>query len=163
LPAAPRGSASRGNGRTRSPACPAASRGRDGSALWRSPRVEAAKFDPGSDGLRHHLLFALAWHGVGWAFPQGPHPKTLGEGYVICDLLPQVRDGSPSRLESPDVVDHECPGVEYRLRLTFDPSTHRLLKRELIGDKGVVWYIETYPEVTLNPAIPDDEFRIPGK
>lgn len=135
----------------------------DGTTLQRSPRVEAANFNPGSDGLRHHLLFALAWHGIGWAFPQGPHPKTLGEGYVICDLLPQVRDDSPSRLDNPDVVNHECPGVQYRLKLTFDPSTHRLLKRELIGDRGVIWYIETYPEVTLNPTIADDEFKLPAK
>jgi hypothetical protein len=134
----------------------------DGTRLWRSPRVEAAKFNPGPSGLRHHLLFALAWHGVGWAFPQGPHPKTLGEGYVICDLLPQVRDASPSRFERPDAISHECPGVEYRLRLTFDPSTHLLRKRELIGDRGVLWYVESYPEVIFNPVIPEEEFRIPG-
>lgn len=138
----------------------------DGARLWRSPRVEAAKFNPGPAGLRHELLLALAWYGLGWSFPQGPHPKTLGEGYVICDLLPQVRDQSPSHWDPGDgglrTISHESPGVEYRVRLSYDPETRRLRKRELIGDKAVVWYIETYPEVELNAAIPDDEFRIPG-
>ena len=139
----------------------------DGSALWRSPRVEAAKFKPASGGLRDELLMALAWYGLGWSFPQGPHPKTLGEGYVICDLLPQERDLRPSVLDGGDpglrTISHQSPAVEYRVRLSFDPATHQIRKRELIGDRGVVWYIETYPEVIFNAAIPDEEFRIPGK
>jgi len=138
----------------------------DGKRMWRSPRVEAAKFDPGPGGLRDELLMALAWYGLGWSFPQGPHPKTIGEGYVICDLIPQVRDRSPSHMEqaagSLRIVSHESPGVDYRIRLSSDGSTHHLLKRELIGEGARVWYIESYPEVVLNAAIPDDEFKVPG-
>ena len=105
---------------------------------------------------------ALAWYGVGWSFPQGPHPKTLGEGYVICDLIPQVRDRSPSRIEQDGSVSHESRGIDYRVRLSSDPATRHLRKRELIGEGAKVWYIESYPEVVLNAAIPDDEFKLPG-
>lgn len=135
----------------------------DGAGLWRSPKVEAANFKPASGGLRDELLMALAWYGLGWSFPQGPHPKTLGEGYVICDLLPQERDIRPSFLDPGGAglrtISHLSPSVEYRIRLSFDPATHLMRKRELIGDRGVIWYIETYPEVVLNAAIPDEEFR----
>jgi hypothetical protein len=136
----------------------------DGKQLWRSPRVEAAKFNP-PGGLRDELVMALAWYGIGWSFPQGPHPKTLGEGYVICDLIPQVRDRSPTRMEedgSPRIISHESPGVDYRVRLFADPASHHMRKRELIGEGAKVWYIESYPEVVLNAAIPDDEFKLPG-
>jgi hypothetical protein len=129
--------------------------------MWRSPRVEAAKFNP-PGGLRDELVMALAWYGVGWSFPQGPHPKTLGEGYVICDLIPQVRDRSPSRIEQDGTVNHESRGIDYRVRLSSDSTTHHLRKRELIGEGGRVWYVESYPEVILNQAIPDEEFKLPG-
>lgn len=139
----------------------------DGTALWRSPKVEEAKFNPGSGGLREELTMALAWYGIGWAFPQGPHPKTLGEGYVICDLLPQERDIRASFFDGGSdgtkTISHLSPGIEYRIRLSFDPSTMHLRQRELIGDKGVIWYVEKYPEVVLNAAIPEDEFKLPGK
>ena len=138
----------------------------DGKRMWRSPRVEAAKFDP-SGGLRDELVMALAWYGIGWSFPQGPHPKTLGEGYVICDLIPQVRDRSPSQMDAGDgalrTISHESPGVDYRIRLSADSATHQMRKRELLGEGAKVWYIESYPEVVLNPAIPDEEFKVPGK
>ena len=133
----------------------------DGKKMWRSPRVEAAKFDP-AGGLRDELVMALAWYGVGWSFPQGPHPKTLGEGYVICDLIPQKRDRSPSRIEQDGSVNHESRGIDYRVRLSSDSATHHLRRRELIGEGGKVWYIESYPEVILNQAIPDEEFKLPG-
>jgi hypothetical protein len=139
----------------------------DGTRLWRSPGVEAAKFNPGPAGLRRELLQALAWHGIGWSFPQGPHPSTIGMGYVVCDLVPQERDLRPSCLERTDaslwIATHPCPGVDYRIRLSFDPATRQLRRRELIGDKGTGWYAETYLEVELNAAIPDEEFRVPEK
>ncbi|MBI3854611.1 MAG: hypothetical protein HY293_02845 [Planctomycetes bacterium] len=139
----------------------------DGTRLWRSPNVEAENFNPGPTGLRRLLLQALAWHGVGWSFPHGTRPKTIGQGYVVCDLIPQERDWNPSRVERGDinsrVINHLCPDIDYRVRLSFDPSTNHLRKREMIGDKGAVWYVETYLEVERNAAIPDDEFRIPGQ
>jgi hypothetical protein len=137
----------------------------DGVRLWRSPGVEAANFSSAPSGLRRELLNALAWHGIGWSFPQGPHPTTIGLGYVICDLLPQERDLSPSFFEQVDgslrVINHRCLGVEYRVRLSFDPATRHLRKRELIGDRGKSWYVETYLKVELNAAIPAEEFRLP--
>jgi hypothetical protein len=137
----------------------------DGKRMWRSPRVEAAKFQP-AGGLRDELVMALAWYGIGWSFPQGPHPKTLGEGYVICDLIPQVRDRSPSRMDAGDgalrTISHESPGVDYRIRLSADSATHQMRKRELLGEGAKVWYVESYPEVVLNTAIPDEEFKVPG-
>jgi hypothetical protein len=133
----------------------------DGKKMWRSPRVEAAKFDP-PGGLRDELVMALAWYGVGWSFPQGPHPKTLGEGYVICDLIPQAPDRSPSRIDQDGSVSHVSRGIDYRVRLTSDPATHQLRKRELIGEGGKVWYIESYPEVILNASVSDEEFKLPG-
>lgn len=139
----------------------------DGTTLWRSPSVEAAKFDPGAAGLRRALQRALAWHGVGWSFPQGTHPTTLGEGWVVCDLLPQDPDWSPSHMDSGDAgartISHLSPGIDYRVRLTYDPATHQIRKRELIGDKGAVWYVETYLEVQLNASIPEEEFKVPAK
>lgn len=138
----------------------------DGTRLWRSPSVEAAKFNPGPDGLRIELLGALSWYGLGWSFPQGPNPSTIGQGYVICDLVPQVRDESPSGWHKSDAglktISHAAPGIGYRIRASFDPNTRHLRKRELIGEKAVVWYSETY-EVELNPAIAAAEFRIPEK
>ena len=98
----------------------------DGARLWRSPNVEAARFDPGPAGLRRALLSALAWHGVGWSFPQGPRPTTIGQGYVVCDLVPQERDRTPSRRERADgslsIINHEDPGIDYRIRLSFNPA-----------------------------------------
>ena len=139
----------------------------DGTKVWRSPNVEAAKFDPAVGAIRRDLLLALAWYGVGWSFPQGPHPKTIGLGYVVCDLVPQKRDLSPSRRETSDatlsIINHECPPIDYRVRLSFDPATHLLRKRELIGEKGAVWYVETYLAVEPNAAISDEEFRLPEK
>jgi hypothetical protein len=136
----------------------------DGSQLWRSANVEARKFNPGAGGLRVELLYMLSWHGLGWAFPHGTHPSTIGDGYVVLDMLPKPRDDTPSRLEPADgglgVLSHACPNVDYRLRLSFDPATHQLRKRELIGDKGKLWYVETY-ELEPSAAIPDDEFKIP--
>jgi hypothetical protein len=139
----------------------------DGTRLWRSPGVEAANFSSRPSGLRPELLNALAWHGIGWSFPQGPRPTTIGMGYVICDLLPQERDLSPSTVEREDakskVITHQSPGVDYRVRLSFDPGTRHLRKRELIGDQGKVWYVETYLETELNAPIPDEEFKLPEK
>jgi hypothetical protein len=136
----------------------------DGTRLWRSSIVEARKFNPGATGLRVELLYMLSWHGMGWAFPHGTHPSTIGEGYVVLDMVPKPRDESPSRVEPSDgglgVISHACPNVDYRIRLSFDPASHQLRKRELIGDQGKVWYVETY-EVEPNVAIPDDEFKIP--
>jgi len=136
----------------------------DGSKLWRSANVEARKFNPAPTGLRVELLYMLSWHGLGWAFPHGTHPSTIGEGYVVLDMVPKPPDLSPSRLEPSDggvgVLSHACPNVDYRLRLSFDPASHQLRKRELIGDKGKVWYVETY-EVEPNPAISEQEFKIP--
>ena len=137
----------------------------DGRGFWRNDNVAAEKFDPGPTGLRFELLFALEYHGVGWTFPHGLHPKTIGKGFVICDLIPEVRDQSPSRVDHSgaiSVVDHATNNVDYRIRLYFDPATRRLHKRELIGDKGKVWYSESY-EVELNPAIANDEFKVPEK
>ena len=136
----------------------------DGSRLWRSPNVEARKFNPGATGLRVELLYMLSWHGMGWAFPHGTHPSTIGEGYVVLDMVPKPRDESPSRLEPADgglgVISHACPNVDYRLRLSFDPTTHQLRKRELLGDQGKVWYVETY-EVEPGAVLPAGEFTIP--
>jgi hypothetical protein len=136
----------------------------DGSRLWRSANVEARKFNPGPGGLRLELLYMLSWHGLGWAFPHGTHPSTIGEGYVVLDMVPKPRDGSPSRQEPADgglgVLNHACPNVDYRIRLSFDPASHQLRKRELIGDMGKVWYLETY-EVEANPALSDGEFTLP--
>jgi hypothetical protein len=88
-------------------------------------------------------------------------------GYVVCDLVPQEHDFSPSRRERSEgnlsIISHEDPGIDYRVRLSFDPTTRQLRKRELIGDGGVVWYSETYLELELNAAIPDEEFRLPPK
>jgi len=139
----------------------------DGTRLWRSPSVEKANFNPGPAGLRREILSALAWHGLGWSFPQGPRPTTIGVGYVVCDLVPQVRDRSPSVTESADgglkVINHEDPGIDYRVRLTFNPETKRPAKRELIGERSTIWYVETYTQVELDAAIPDAEFQTPEK
>jgi hypothetical protein len=136
----------------------------DGSRLWRSPNVESRKFNPGAAGLRVELLYMLSWHGLGWAFPHGTHPSTIGEGYVVLDMVPKPPDTSPSRLDPPDgalgVISHACPNVDYRIRLSFDAASHQLRKRELIGDKGRVWYVETY-EIEANPGLSDGEFKIP--
>jgi hypothetical protein len=138
----------------------------DGTRFWSTPGVEAAKFNPGPAGLRRELLSALAWHGLGWSFPQGARPTTIGDGYVICDLVPQVRDRSPSTTERVEgglrIINHEDPGIDYRVRLTFDTSSRHLRKRELIGERGTVWYVEHY-QVEANPAIPDAEFQVPEK
>jgi hypothetical protein len=136
----------------------------DGSKLWRSANVTSMKFNPGDRGLRVELLYMLSWHGLGWAFPHGTHPSTIGEGYVVLDMVPKPRDDRPARLDPPDgglgVVSHACPNVDYRIRLSFDAASHQLRKRELIGDKGKVWYVETY-EVEPNVELPDGEFKIP--
>jgi hypothetical protein len=137
----------------------------DGAKLWRSPSVEARRFNPGPTGLRVELLYALSWHGLGWAFPHGTHPNTIGEGYVVLDMVPKERDTSPPWKERADaaacIVNYASPGVDYRIRLSVDPSTRNLRKRDLIGDKGDVWYSESY-EVEANAAIPDEEFKLPG-
>jgi hypothetical protein len=136
----------------------------DGSQLWRSASVQARKFSVKAADLRVELLYMLSWHGLGWAFPHGTHPSTIGEGYVVLDMVPKPRDESPSRLGPAEgglgVVSHACPNVDYRMRLSFDPASHQLRKRELIGDKGKVWYVETY-EVEPNPALSPEEFKIP--
>jgi hypothetical protein len=138
----------------------------DGTRFWSTPGVEAAKFNPGPAGLRRELLSAVAWHGLGWSFPQGAHPTTIGEGYVVCDLVPQVRDRSASTTERGEgglkIISHEDPRIDYRVRLTFDASNRHLRKRELIGERGTVWYRETY-QVEMNPAVPDAEFQAAAK
>lgn len=138
----------------------------DGTRFWSTPGVEAAKFNPGPAGLRRELLSAVAWHGLGWSFPQGAHPTTIGEGYVVCDLVPQVRDRSASTTERGEgglkIISHEDPRIDYRVRLTFDASTRHLRKRELIGERGTVWYRETY-QVEMNPAVADAEFQAAAK
>lgn len=138
----------------------------DGSRFWSTPGVEAVKYNPGPAGLRRELLSSLAWHGLGWSFPQGAHPTTIGDGYVVCDLVPQVRDRSPSTTERAEgglkVISYEDPRIDYRVRLTFDASTKHLRTRELIGERGTVWYRETY-QVEMNPTIPDAEFQVAGK
>jgi len=139
----------------------------DGKKLWRSPSVEAARFDPRPAHLRRELLSALSWHGVGWSFPQGPRPTTIGLGYVVCDLVPQEHDLSPSRQERGEgglsIISHDDPGIDYRVRLSFDPSTRQIRKRELLGDRGILWYAESYLEVELNAAVSDEEFKLPAK
>jgi hypothetical protein len=138
----------------------------DGTRFWSTPGVEAVKFNPGPAGLRRELMSAVAWHGVGWSFPQGAHPTTIGEGYVVCDLVPQVRDRSASTTERGEgglkIISHEDPRIDYRVRLTFDASNRHLRKRELIGERGTVWYAETY-QVEMNPSVPDAEFQAAAK
>jgi hypothetical protein len=137
----------------------------DGTTLWRSPSVEARRYNPGPSGLRVELLYGLSWHGLGWSFPHGTHPNTIGEGYVVLDMVPKVPDTSPPWKERADatacIVNYASPGVDYRIRLSVDPTTRQIRKRDLIGDKGDVWYSESY-EVEANAAIPDDEFKLPG-
>jgi hypothetical protein len=137
----------------------------DGTKLWRSASVEARRYNPGPGGLRLDLLYALSWHGVGWSFPHGTHPNTIGDGYVVCDMVPKERDISPPWKERADatacIVNYASPGVDYRIRLSVDPATGQLRKRELIGDKGDVWYSESY-EIDANAAIADEEFKLPG-
>ena len=139
----------------------------DGTKLWRSPSVEKAKFAPEPGGLRREILKALAWYGVGWSFPQGPKPTTIGQGYVVCDLIPQERDTSASWMQRREdglrTFNHEATGVAYRLRLTVDPATRRIRKRELVGEGGIIWYSENYIEIEINPSIPDEEFTLPAK
>jgi hypothetical protein len=138
----------------------------DGTRYWSTPGVEAAKFNPGPSGLRREILSAVAWHGLGWSFPQGAHPTTIGEGYVVCDLVPQLRDRSPSTTERAEgglkIISHEDPRIDYRVRVTFDTSSKHLRTRELIGERGTVWYRETY-QVEMNPAVPDAEFQVAAK
>ena len=138
----------------------------DGTRFWSTPGVEKAKFNPGPAGLRRELLSALAWHGLGWSFPQGAHPTTIGDGYVVCDLVPQVRDRSASTADRAEgglrIVSHEDPRIDYRVRLTYDASSKYPRKRELIGERNTVWYSETY-QLELNAPIPDSEFRAPEK
>jgi hypothetical protein len=138
----------------------------DGSRFWSTPGVEAVKFNPGPAGLRRELLSMVAWHGLGWSFPQGAHPTTIGEGYVICDLVPQVRDRSPSTTERTDgglkIISHEDPRIDYRVRVTFDASSKHLRTRELIGERGTVWYRESY-QLEMNPAVTDADFQPAGK
>jgi hypothetical protein len=138
----------------------------DGTRFWSTPGVEAVKFNPGPAGLRRELLSAVAWHGVGWSFPQGAHPTTIGEGYVVCDLVPQVRDRSASTTEPGEgglkIISYEDPRIDYRVRLTFDASNRQLRKRELIGERGTVWYRETY-QVEMNPSVHDAEFQAAAK
>lgn len=138
----------------------------DGTRLWRTPGVEKANFNPGPAGLRRQIMSALAWHGLGWSFPQGPHPTTIGTGYVVCDLVPQDRDRSASKTEDGPgvrIIDHEDPGIDYRVRVTIDATSRRPLKRELIGDRGTVWYVETYTQADLNAPIAESEFKVPEK
>ena len=138
----------------------------DGTAFWSTPGVEAAKFNPGPNGLRRELLSAVAWHGLGWSFPQGAHPTTIGDGYVVCDLVPQVRDRSASTSDRAEgglkIISHEDPRIDYRVRVTFDASTKLLRQRELIGERGAVWYRETY-QVEMNPTVADAEFQAARK
>ena len=133
----------------------------DGKRLWRSPSVEALRFNPAPTALRFELLYALSCHGLGWSFPHGTHPNTIGEGYVVLDMVPK-RNARPSHLERAGALDHPCPEVDYRMRLTFDPASNLLRKRELIGDLDRVWYVESY-EVEQNAGLADGEFKLPEK
>jgi hypothetical protein len=138
----------------------------DGDKFWSTPGVEAAKFNPGPAGLRREILSAVAWHGLGWSFPQGARPATIGEGYVVCDLVPQIHDRSPSTTERAEgglkITTHEDPRIDYRVRVTYDASTKQLRQRELIGERGTVWYRETY-QLEMNPAVTDADFQPAGK